>query len=190
MGYTVIDEVGHHYGKLTVLSRAGSTKGGAALWLCHCSCGTEIVRYGGSLRSGATESCGCLRSERISDAQKSPYGVSAFNTLIRGMKRGAKQRGYTWDLTSTQVRQLTTQPCYYCGEEPSQGASRVWPNGVYLYNGLDRVDNKLGYIINNVVPCCGICNWGKKAMTQEEFLTWISRVYKYAILKEKDEALP
>ena len=45
-------------------------------------------------------------------------------------------------------------------------------------NGLDRVDSSKGYTIDNVVPCCAICNTAKNKMTQKEFKEWIKTVYE------------
>ena len=189
-----IDEVNHQYGKLTVLSRVGTNKGGAATWLCHCDCGNEIVICGADLRRGMSQSCGCLRNEKTRGRnilRTLPFGEASFNSLVCRMQRSAKQRGYSWQLTKDQVRKLTSKPCYYCGIEPAQrGISAAGHNGTYIYNGLDRIDNEHGYEIDNVVPCCGTCNLAKRARTQNEFLAWISRVYKYTMLKEQDEALP
>lgn len=61
-----IDEVGNKYGRLTVLSRAGSNNAHRALWLCQCDCGKQIVAIGKNLRSGNTCSCGCLQKEKVS----------------------------------------------------------------------------------------------------------------------------
>lgn len=59
----VIDEVGHKYGHLTVIKRAGSTSGGIAMWECECDCGNpnHIIVTGDNLRRGHTQSCGCER---------------------------------------------------------------------------------------------------------------------------------
>lgn len=66
-----IDETGNRYGRLTVICRAGSTKGGVARWLCKCDCGGETVTQGYDLRSGRTKSCGCLEHEtRIKNGHK------------------------------------------------------------------------------------------------------------------------
>ena len=43
------------------------------------------------------------------------------------------------------------KPCYLCGKDLSDAA------GV----GLDRLDNRLGYISTNVAPCCKRCNMRK-----------------------------
>lgn len=34
-------------------------------WLCRCDCGNELITSGNSLRMGRTNSCGCLKRDRI-----------------------------------------------------------------------------------------------------------------------------
>jgi hypothetical protein len=52
-------------GRLTVLSHAGFGSDRQARWLCRCSCGTETIVRGSKLRTGWTQSCGCLHRERF-----------------------------------------------------------------------------------------------------------------------------
>ena len=59
----LIDLTGQRFGRLTVVQRAEIGKRGHALWLCKCACGKDTVVSSSSLRRGATNSCGCLRSE-------------------------------------------------------------------------------------------------------------------------------
>ncbi len=49
------------------------------------------------------------------------------------------------------------------------------------YNGLDRVDNALGYTPTNVVACCGLCNWIKRDLSQAQFLAAVARIYHHSI---------
>lgn len=58
-----IELTGQRFGRLVVLRRAGSDRHGSALWLCRCDCGKEVVVRGSDLRSGNTQSCGCLNRE-------------------------------------------------------------------------------------------------------------------------------
>ena len=182
------NEIGNKYGRLTVIERAESRSKGAR-WLCKCSCGNKTTVLGTNLRRGFVQSCGCLCKDTIREIGKATTlfnGEGAFNNLIRTLKQGAKRRNYSWDLTRDQVRELTSQPCYYCDEPPSQqGARKSHAGGIYLFNGLDRVNNTKGYTIDNVVPCCIVCNRAKRTMTQDEFLMWISQVYKHSVSKEK-----
>ena len=57
MSQKLIDEVGHKYGTLTVLSLT-KDKNNRTAWLCKCDCGnTKIVR-GSDLRTGKITTCG------------------------------------------------------------------------------------------------------------------------------------
>ena len=58
----LIDLTGQKFGRLTVLERNKTRKGVA--WICKCDCGKIVSRLGGSLRSGQTLSCGCLKDEK------------------------------------------------------------------------------------------------------------------------------
>lgn len=53
--------------------------------------------------------------------------------------------------------------CHYCD-------SQVYWNKKSTYN-LDRCDNEVGYIMNNIVVCCGFCNETKgDRFTYQEFM--------------------
>jgi len=56
--------------------------------------------------------------------------------------------------------------CVYCGAAPDP------------LNGVDRVDNNLGYIAGNIVSSCKMCNIAKNNHSVDEFLSWIERVHR------------
>lgn len=60
----LIDLTGRKFGRLSVIRRSGVYHGCAA-WLCRCECGSEKVVSGKYLRSGSTQSCGCLHNEQL-----------------------------------------------------------------------------------------------------------------------------
>lgn len=60
----VKNEKGNVYGRITVGERAENNKRGDAQWHCHCECGTDFITKGVSLRSGHTQSCGCLQKDK------------------------------------------------------------------------------------------------------------------------------
>ena len=65
------NEIGHVYGRLTVLSRApDGPKPRRAMWVCKCECGTIKSIEGRLLRLGLTRSCGCLRKELLSERNR------------------------------------------------------------------------------------------------------------------------
>lgn len=60
-----IDETGNRYGRLTVVGRSPEAHEKHAYWLCRCECGVLKLVAGGQLRSGRTNSCGCLNLEKL-----------------------------------------------------------------------------------------------------------------------------
>lgn len=60
-----IDLTGQRYGRLVALERDRSQVG-RIKWRCRCDCGGEVSVTQANLKSGNSESCGCLRAEQIS----------------------------------------------------------------------------------------------------------------------------
>lgn len=173
MGSPVRNEIGNKYGKLTVIAPAKSKKRGAC-WLCQCACGKEKIIPGCRLRKGGAKTCGCSRNRGLS------AGEAAFNDLFREYQFTAKKRNRIWEISKELFKTLTSKSCFYCGSPPSGKRlhHKKRYNGIYLFNGLDRVDNSKGYTVDNVVPCCIICNRAKRAMSQDDFFDWIQRITK------------
>ena len=178
----ILDLKGKTFNRLTVIKRVDSDKKGQSMWLCKCDCGTVKIVRGYCLKKGLTKSCGCLRRDNarfhIQPDNRLSLGLANMRRAIAYYKRSSKIRGLEYNLTEKQFEKLTQQNCYYCGIEPSNIIKRKWTNGEYIYNGLDRVDNAKGYIIDNVVPCCKICNRRKGKATLKEYKEWIKRSYE------------
>lgn len=51
-------------------------------------------------------------------------------------------------------------------------------------NGIDRVDSKIGYYIDNCVTCCTMCNYMKQAHSKESFLEQVKKIYNHSLLNE------
>ena len=112
------------------------------------------------------------------------YGFAMMREVIATYKRDAKRRGFDWKLTEDQFFGITQKDCFYCGSRPENIANRNRKNGPYIYNGIDRKDNKKGYTLDNVVACCKFCNRKKGAMTLEKYKDWIFRSYNKMFIKE------
>lgn len=64
-------KVGDRFGRLVVLSFAGTRKGSGTTqlyWLCRCDCGDEGVKRDANLKNGTTQSCGCLQKDNAAIA--------------------------------------------------------------------------------------------------------------------------
>lgn len=171
-GGNFIDETGKRYGKLVVLEEHGQYAH-CVKWVCKCDCGNITYVTGSSLRAGQTKSCGCI--------VRLPKGVSGFNTVYRRYRNQASERNYSWNLSKEEFAEIISKPCFYCGAEPDQCSRGRRSNGGFIYNGVDRLNNSIGYEINNVVPCCGVCNRMKSDATLDGFKNKIVDIYNRII---------
>jgi len=58
------DITGSRFGRLVVIEFSHTNNRGRKYWRCRCDCGTEKAVASGSLKRGATRSCGCLIAEQ------------------------------------------------------------------------------------------------------------------------------
>lgn len=179
-----LDLVGQTFGKLTVLEYAGSNikyKHQRAFWKCVCACGNTKILDSSTLRGGKVIGCGQCRTN-IGN-QHGTYNLkeydSSFMELFRSIKNSAKNRELEFLLTEIDVRNLTKQRCHYCNSLPkSIKRVRNRHGQPYVYNGIDRVNNSLGYTLDNCVPCCEMCNRMKLAYSVDQFRNQVIDIYK------------
>lgn len=62
---TAKDHTGERFGRLTVLRPVGRDRHYCITWACRCDCGTETHVQYTNLRTGHTQSCGCMWLETI-----------------------------------------------------------------------------------------------------------------------------
>lgn len=171
----VIDLTGQKIGKLTVLKCIGSFPQGKRRfkkWLCQCDCGkTTEVRTGHLVKENGTRSCGCLNP--WTPLEK---GEASFNVVYDGYKRQAKNRNLLFGLTKEQFRVLVQKNCFYCDAPPNNISNRERHNGAFIYSGIDRINNKVGYIVANCVPCCKTCNYMKQDLSQSDFIEQVRKI--------------
>jgi hypothetical protein len=157
---------GERFGKL-VVQEVNKYDKRATYWTCICDCGNLKIVKTVDLRSGVVKSCGCLKQKDIQEDTK-------WNHLYNRYKKGAKIRNLEFKLSFDDAKELFNKECYYCGTKYYNGSTE---KGFKIkYNGIDRVDNSKGYIKENVVPCCGICNKAKGTMSSEIFQQWIGNI--------------
>ena len=159
-----INLLGNKFNKLTVLSFKDK-QNNHIRYECVCDCGTSVIVKGIHLKSNHTTSCGCVNRENTR-ARNISKGRN-FNKVLFYYKRNAKRRNIQFELTEQEFNDIRNKNCTYCGN--------IGPNGI------DRVDNNLGYLLTNCVPCCTVCNKAKDVMSVEQFKNWITKVYKELI---------
>ena len=167
--------VGKTFNKLTVIKDSGKRKAGV-LWLCNCNCGGTILVSTHSLTHNYVRSCGCLRSGWSDKSTRLKPGEAVRNSIIATYKANAKLNNREYSLTIEETELLFKGDCFYCGDKPSRIRTRRTSSNSYTYNGIDRVDNKIGYTVDNCVSCCTQCNLRKSSASKDEFLTWIKKI--------------
>lgn len=164
--------IGTRFSRLTVIGESKNRKNSQILWVCRCDCGKIIEVTGNELRKGNKSKCSKY-------CTKFGVGNSSFNVVYSSYKKGAKNRELEFSISKDDFRNITSQPCFYCGKLPNQKTGNKELNSEYIYNGIDRVDNSKGYIEGNVVPCCKNCNISKNTMSVQEFREMIINIYSF-----------
>lgn len=179
------DLSGLRFERLVVLKRSKRKgKRGETYWWCRCDCGTAKEILGTSLNHDRTKSCGCLGIEKRRQANSKDDKSVATNLLYLKYKDQAKRRNILFNLSQEEFKSLIFKNCYFCGEPPSNVFANYRKNNQaghqpVLYNGIDRLDSDGDYEIDNCVTCCSVCNYGKRQMSEQQFLSWIAKVYRY-----------
>lgn len=178
------DLSGKRLGKLLVIERDFSKDYPRPYFLCKCDCGkTKTICSSNLTRSTRpSRSCGCM----LIESRKLSYGESNRRALYKKYKLSAKKRGIDFNLSQDDFLMLTAKDCVYCGKEPEMVLNGKRSYGKCVYNGVDRIDNKKGYELDNCVPCCKLCNRMKAALTMEEFLEQIKYIYQENLLWEEE----
>jgi len=82
----------------------------------------------------------------------------------------ARRRNHECNLTDNQFLTYWNTPCHYCG------SSILEETGI----GLDRLNNNLGYSAENVVSCCGNCNYIRSdILTYDEMKVAMKAIVEY-----------
>lgn len=157
---------GTKFGRLFVMEMISASE-----YLCFCECGQKKVVKSANLRNGSTLSCGCLHRERVSAARRGvPFGVT-YKQLIRS----ASKRGYEVQVTFGEFLEFTKLlSCHYCA------APIPWRPHCSEAYFLDRKDNNIGYLRDNLVVCCPRCNHAKgDRFTYDEWVCMTSALRAY-----------
>jgi len=78
-------------------------------------------------------------------------------------KNNARIRNHNFDLTVEQFKTFWQKPCMYCGAKIKTV-------------GIDRIDNNIGYKIDNCVSCCKICNKMKSNTNIKKFIKHCKKI--------------
>ena len=160
--------VGKKINRFTIISLEDHTRKHLKVKV-KCDCGNEKIIQLQSILNGDSKSCGCKGRQ---------YYEASFNVIYNRYKAQAKSRKILFALTKEDFKKITSQNCFYCNSIPSKIPKKTkYHYGVYLYNGIDRLNSKLDYTVDNVVSCCKMCNTMKMDYSIKDFKKQIEKIY-------------
>jgi len=170
-------KAGTIFNKVKVIDFAYSAKSRAYYFTECITCGAGSIRRMDHIKTNP-EYCNNCKEKMTAK----PKVESVINTIYSGYRSNANSRNLSFELTKSVFTKITSQNCFYCGQEPiesdfSKGINRT--NTKFMHNGVDRLDSKVGYTIENCVPCCSMCNLMKNKFSAESFLNKIKQIYSY-----------
>ncbi len=172
--------INHKYGRLTIVNFIEFKSRPYFGCLCDCGCKLNVNAY--KLISGHTKSCGCLSKELNPIWLRKQKGEAATNATYQSYQYEAKHRNLSFTLTKGQCINLFSSNCHYCGAKPSNLKKHKHWFGHFVYNGIDRKNNAIGYTIENCVACCGKCNFMKNSRSYDIFIEWVKNIHTQCLL--------
>lgn len=145
-----------------------------------CNCGEYFkLRSTNSFTSYEDIQCpDCKRIGRLKENIGERY-------IFKRVKWDAKKAGRSFNLSFDWFVKAIHQPCHYCNRVDINKVNVASKKaGEFLltdfrYNGLDRVDNSIGYEESNCVPCCVVCNRAKNSMPYDDFMEYVAALVNY-----------
>lgn len=80
-------------------------------------------------------------------------------------KKGAEKRKIKFEMSLEEFSELINRTCRYCGLKGG---------------GVDRINNKKGYVKGNIGSCCKWCNIMKNSYGEKEFIAQCKRIVGYS----------
>jgi hypothetical protein len=167
--------IGKKFGTLTIVNQYNS----------FSPCGSKIVKVDYKCdcgHIGLNKRFGCVKRQKMcllcrnqNKFKIKEVGKSAFNKLYNDYKKRADTKPCAFELTKDDFEFLTKQDCFYCGEHPKNVKKARGNKEIYVYNGIDRVDNNEGYTKENSVSCCALCNRFKMTLSVNNFLEHVEK---------------
>lgn len=161
------ESIGRKYNRLTII-RAASEKGTRRSFVeCRCDCGNFKIIGLANIKRGKIKSCGCAARELLESRKLDPE-ERAIRHVLCHYKIAARNKSRLFTITKNRFMELIKSDCCYCGAAPKmRKLSKKF--AATEMNGIDRLDNDLGYVDGNVAPCCGICNVLKGALSMNDW---------------------
>ena len=129
-------------------------------------CGNEFDKFLTSHKKESKRCLKCNESQKIQDAKRKDRKRNYKEENLKNLEnyygryfKSAIKRDISFELNFEEFSKLITDKCYYCHHKIDTEV-----------NGIDRLNNSLGYTLKNSVSCCEICNRMKHEYHPEYFV--------------------
>jgi len=90
------------------------------------------------------------------------------NYSYTNYKYSASLKQLMFEISKEEYLLLVVSPCNYCGIIQEKG-----------FNGIDRLNSSIGYVKNNCVSCCAMCNYMKGCLNKDIFIQRVEHIATY-----------
>jgi hypothetical protein len=144
--------------------------------ICTICCKEQDISAFISDDNRATKTCQTCRSQnnvqnlKRDRDHRNLWTRTNLNRALYCYQRDATKRDIEFHLTKDEFMEIIKQKCVYCGDMSEEKQ----------FNGIDRVDSKGHYTIDNCVSACTLCNYLKHAMPIDLFFMRIEHLLTYS----------
>lgn len=93
---------------------------------------------------------------------------NSYETQYDNYRRSAELKQLEFVITFDEYAILVKNSCHYCGEIQERG-----------FNGVDRENSAKGYMLENCVSCCKMCNYMKNTLHKDVFMKRVEHILTF-----------
>ena len=107
--------------------------------------------------------------EKVQEANENK--INSYESQYNIYQRSADLKQLEFAISFDEFKEIVIKPCNYCGIVRDRGTEQ--------FNGIDRINSDIGYVANNCVSCCPMCNYMKNTLSCDIFIRRIQHILTY-----------